>query len=78
MMNIKLKRAIEEDLQKATSKLAVEIILSHNATQEDIEAGVYEPINKISSFLNLEEIFARQEAQKAKAALNTSTKVNAQ
>lgn len=55
-MGLKIKKTIEEDLQKATSQMAVDIILSHNATQEDIAAGVYEPITKISSILDWEKI----------------------
>ncbi len=53
----------DESLLKATSKMMVDILLSRNVSNEDIEAGIYKPISKTSSILNLEKLSIAQNTQ---------------
>jgi hypothetical protein len=53
-------KKIEEKLQKATSQMIVDLIVSTNPDKEDILSGKYKPVNNMANLIDFERIFSRQ------------------
>ncbi len=46
----------DQDLQKATSQMIADIVLSNNASSEEIESGIYKPMSKITSLIDIDKL----------------------
>jgi hypothetical protein len=47
----------DEKLYRATIRVLADVIIGQSASDADIISGIYKPINKTASLLNLERLF---------------------
>ena len=51
----------DKKLHKAISRVLTDVVISQNASITDITSGLYKPINKIASLINIEKLSATQQ-----------------
>jgi hypothetical protein len=51
----------DEKLHRAISKVLTDVVIGQSASINDITSGLYKPINKIASLINIEKLSATQQ-----------------
>ena len=72
-MKTKNQKNLEEKLREATSQLIANLILDRNASQHDVDSGVYKPISNASNLINLERAFVVQKTEPESRNKKSST-----
>jgi len=51
----------DEKLRRAISRVLTDVIIGQNASETDIASGLYKPVSKTASLINLEKLFTTQQ-----------------
>ena len=50
----------DEKLHKAIARVLTDAVISRSVRNADIASGIYKPINKTASLINLEKLFVKE------------------
>jgi hypothetical protein len=70
-MSFENSKKTDQKLQKANSQMIADIVLSNNASSLEIESGIYKPMSKITSLIDIDKLL---EMQITKPPRNSSKK----
>ena len=59
-MSFENSKKTDQKLQKANSQMIADIILSNNASSLEIESGIYKPMSKITSLIDIDKLLEMQ------------------